>query len=121
METILKKLREELNYTQAQVAQMLGVQRPTYSRYENNERQPDNETLKKLADIFDVSVDYLLGRTKERKATESTDITFDDFTYAMHNESKELSEEDKQMLLDMARVLKKRISDKRATTNNLDE
>ena len=74
----LKELRKKSRLTQQQLSNMLGVQRPTYSRYENNERQPDNETLKKLADIFDVSVDYLLGRTKERKAAESTDITFDD-------------------------------------------
>ena len=59
----LKKLREEKCYTQLQVAEMLGIQRPTYSRYESGERQPDHATLIKLSEIFNVSTDYLLGKT----------------------------------------------------------
>ena len=42
------------------------------------------------------------------KTPAEADVTFDDFTYAMHSESKELTEENKNMLLDMARMLKKR-------------
>lgn len=59
----LKNLRIQKDYTQSQIAEMLGIQRPTYSRYESGERQPDYATLIKLADIFEVSTDYLLGKT----------------------------------------------------------
>ena len=49
--------------TQRQVAEFLGIAQPSYIRYENGSSQPTLETLVKLADYFDVSVDYLLGRT----------------------------------------------------------
>lgn len=72
------------------------------------------ETLSKIARYFGVSVDFLLGeRTDgdggpEEKTSAEADVTFDDFTYALYGEAKELTEENKAMLLDMARLLKKR-------------
>ena len=65
METLinLKNLRMKKGYTQLQMAELLEIQRPTYSRYESGERQPDHATLLKLAEIFNVSIDYILGRT----------------------------------------------------------
>lgn len=49
--------------TQKQMAEKLGITQPSYIRYENGTSEPKLETLVKIADIFDVSVDYLLGRT----------------------------------------------------------
>ena len=69
------------------------------------------ETLTKIANYFGVSVDYLLNGEKENPPAsreQKDDITFDDFTYAMYNESRELNEEEKQMLLELARLTKKR-------------
>ena len=57
-------LRKEFEYTQREVAQMLGISQPSYIRYENGTSQPNLQTLAKIADIFDVSADYLLGREK---------------------------------------------------------
>ncbi|MBE5744813.1 MAG: helix-turn-helix transcriptional regulator [Clostridiales bacterium] len=51
-------------HTQRQVADYLQITQPSYIRYENGSSQPSLETLVKLADFFDVSVDYLLGRTE---------------------------------------------------------
>ena len=59
----LKKLRSSTPYTQAQLADTLGVARTTYAMYEQGKREPDHETLNKIADHFNVSTDYLLGRT----------------------------------------------------------
>ncbi|WP_100373109.1 helix-turn-helix domain-containing protein [Bacillus sp. FJAT-45037] len=59
----LKKLRNELKLTQTQLAEKLDITRGTYAHYEIGKRQPDYETLQKIADFFEVSVDYLLGRT----------------------------------------------------------
>lgn len=58
----LKQLREKTNMTQAELARELGFSRQTYSNYEAGRRQPDPEVLEKLADYFDVSIDYLVGR-----------------------------------------------------------
>ena len=61
----LLALRKEYGYTQRQVAQMLGISQPSYIRYENGTAQPSLESLSALADIFDVSADYLIGRREK--------------------------------------------------------
>ena len=50
--------------TQRQMAEYLQITQPSYIRYENGTSQPSLENLVKIADYFDVSVDYLLGRTE---------------------------------------------------------
>lgn len=62
----LKKLRESKKLSQQQLAEKLNINRSTYARYELGQTQPDFETLEKLADFFEVSTDYLLGRTDEK-------------------------------------------------------
>lgn len=58
----LKELRQEHNKTQKEVADFLNVKQNTYSQYENEKRQVPVDILMRLADYYDVSVDYLLGR-----------------------------------------------------------
>lgn len=58
----LKKLRGD-GRTQEDVAKAIGVSRAAYSHFENNRNEPDNDTLKKLAQYYDVSIDYLLGKS----------------------------------------------------------
>lgn len=59
----LKALRIERRKTQEDMAKLLGITRQAYGKYEIGKADPDNETLKKLAEYFNVSTDYLLGRT----------------------------------------------------------
>lgn len=59
----LKKLRAKKRLTQEKVAERVGITRPAYSAYESGKRQPDYQILGKLAALFDVSTDYLLGNT----------------------------------------------------------
>lgn len=59
----LKVLRKAHKLTQTDVATYLGVTVSAYGNYELGQREPDFDTLSKLADYFHVSVDYLLGRT----------------------------------------------------------
>lgn len=58
---ILKDLRLKHRYTQQELADKLEVTQRTIAFYEKGERQPDFNTLIKIAKIFDVSLDYLLG------------------------------------------------------------
>lgn len=62
----LKELRQERKISQLKLAFDLNMNQNTISRYENLERQADYKTLIRFADYFDVSVDYLLGRTDNR-------------------------------------------------------
>lgn len=65
--TGLKNLREDNDLNQSVLASELGVAQNTYSQYENGIISISPEALVKLADYFDVSVDYLLGRTKVKE------------------------------------------------------
>lgn len=56
----LRSLREKHNLTQEQIAKKIGISRGTYAHYEINKRRPDYETLIKITDIFNVSLDFLL-------------------------------------------------------------
>ena len=63
----IKELRKEINMTQSELAKKLNVAQNTISNWENESRDVDNESLVKLSEIFDVSVDYLLGKTDIKK------------------------------------------------------
>lgn len=58
----IKDIRARKGLTQAEVASALGVSPVVYSRYETGSRQPSIDMLVQMADIFGVTVDYLLGR-----------------------------------------------------------
>lgn len=58
----LLEQRKMNGYTQRQMAEMLGIKQPSYIRYENGTSEPSLEMLVKIADLFDVSADYLLGK-----------------------------------------------------------
>ena len=60
----LLDLRKHHNLTQRDVADYLGIAQPSYLRYEHGKAEPTLENLAKLADLFDVSADYLLGRSE---------------------------------------------------------
>ena len=62
----LKQLRLNKNLRQEQVANLIGVNKSAISTYENNTRQPSFEILVRLATLYRVSTDYLLGRTDSR-------------------------------------------------------
>ena len=62
----LKELRKEKGISQLKLAMDLSVNQNTISRYETGERQADYNMLIKIADYFNVSVDYLLERTNNR-------------------------------------------------------
>ncbi len=63
----LKILRKAKGVLQKDVAAYLGINRTTYVKYETGVSEPDNETLKKLADYYSVSLDYLLGRSEKKE------------------------------------------------------
>jgi transcriptional regulator with XRE-family HTH domain len=67
MDFRLKYLRKTRKISQLKLALDLNMNQNTISRYENLEREADYETLIKFANYFDVSLDYLLGRTDKEK------------------------------------------------------
>ncbi len=61
----LRVIRKENNLTQKQTAEAIGTSEQNYQRYERGSQQPTLPTLIALADLFDVSLDYLVGRSDE--------------------------------------------------------
>lgn len=64
----LKEARKNARLSQQKVADYIGVSQNTYSYWENGKYNIDNESLKKLSELFDVSVDYLLGKEISKPA-----------------------------------------------------
>ena len=60
----LRQLRKEKGYEAQYVAKLVNVTKSAYSGYENNRNMPSYDVLDKLANIFNVSTDYLLGRNE---------------------------------------------------------
>lgn len=63
MRNRLKELRKNRGYTQISVQMRTGIEQALLSKFENGERVPPTETLVRLADFYDVSIDYILCRT----------------------------------------------------------
>ena len=63
MQNRLKALRKSRGYTQVSLQMQTGIEQALLSKYENGERIPPTETLIRLADFYNVSIDYILGRT----------------------------------------------------------
>lgn len=63
---IIKDLREDNDLTQQQIADILGTSQTMYARYERGANELPIRHLEKLADYYQVSTDYILGRTKSK-------------------------------------------------------
>lgn len=71
MSNRIRELRLEKNLTQTELGKIINVSQRSVGFYETGDRDPDTDTLKQLADFFNVSIDYLLGRNNK---------TFDELT-----------------------------------------
>ena len=87
-QNIFKRLRTSSRLTQAEMAEKLGISRSTIGMYETGAREPDFETLEKIADFFNVDTDYLLGRTEKTSILPET-IGH----YYLNNETREIAQE----------------------------
>lgn len=67
-------LREKHSLTQEGLSNKLGITRASLSHYENNRREPDYETIVSIANLFNVSIDYLIGRTDDPNSVLDEDV-----------------------------------------------
>ncbi|MCC8122775.1 MAG: helix-turn-helix domain-containing protein [Oscillospiraceae bacterium] len=97
----LKEIREEHHLSQRAFAQIFGISPSTVGMWESGRREPDFDMIRRIADRFNVTTDYLIGH-KENAA-----LGFDEFTYAMYEEGKTLTAEHKKTLLEMAKFFRR--------------
>lgn len=81
----LKMLREKAGVSQQKIADMVGLTQQAVGKWENDKAEPDLATVTKLADFFDCSTDYLLGKTNIRKYPH---------TIAAHHDGDDYTEEE---------------------------
>lgn len=63
----LRQLRQEKGITQQRLAAYLRISQQAVNKYENHHAEPDIQTLSQMADIFDTTIDYLVGRSDDRE------------------------------------------------------
>lgn len=100
-QNVFKKLRLSLGYTQAELADALGISRSRIGMYETGAREPDFETLEIIADFFNVDTDYLLGRTNKTTFIPNEKYYLNEETAKLAQEMFE--DEDMRSLFDMKR------------------
>lgn len=91
----LKILREESKLSQLDLANKLNMSQQAVSAYEKETREPDIETINKLADFFGVSIDYLLGKSDIRSPQK---IKLDEMEIAFASGIKGLNKENQETL-----------------------
>lgn len=106
----LKKLRKDAGLTQVDVANKLGISQPAYASWERGVKKPTQDNLVKIAQVLNVSVDYLVGNSEEK-----TD-ELDNIELLFRMNSKGLTKEEKDIfkkeLIEFMEERKKYFNDK---------
>lgn len=100
----IKKLRDEKNISQIDLAEYLGISQQALSKWENNKTEPDNDSLIKIAQYFNVSTDYLLGNSESRNNLQPYESELEKVLFS---KAKELSDEDKRTVLSVINAIKR--------------
>ena len=86
----LKTLRKQVKLTQAQIAEKLNISQQAYASWERGTKKPTQENLVKIAQVLNVSVDYLVGNLEEDDELDNIELLF-------RMNSKGLTEEEKEI------------------------
>ena len=89
----LKDLRKQARLTQVDVAEKLGISQPAYASWERGAKKPTQDNLVKIAQIINVSVDYLVGNSDE----ENTNKELEDIELLFRMNSNGLTDEEKEI------------------------
>jgi len=101
------KLCNSINKAPTAVAVDIGFQKSVVTRWKKNNATPTDANLKKIADYFGVTVDYLLGKeTEKEKTSSSLDKELEGVEFALFGEVKELTDEEKEDILEYIRFKK---------------
>ena len=113
----IKELRRSAKMKQIDLCKILNISQGTLSLWENGKVRPDIDSIKNIAAYFNVSVDYLLGQDDNRQTDNSVRSPFPMFDHAdeleqidiaFFGEYRELTDNDKEVLRDMVKVMRER-------------
>ena len=87
----LKELRKQAHLTQVELAKRLGIGQSSYADWERGKKKPTQENLVKIAQILDVSIDYLVGNSEEKSdELDNIELLFRMNSKGLTNEEKEI-------------------------------
>lgn len=107
----LKKLRREKKLSQKELGNKLGLAESTIGMYEQGKRQPDYETLLKIADFFEVTLDFLLGNPKDASSVKEKEAAYsisDPDLQIAFKDASDFSEEARRQAIDFIEYLKEK-------------
>lgn len=102
----VKELRQRAGIQQKEIAMALGVSRPTVSEWEHQKKDPSGERLKNLASFFGVSTAVVLGLSPVEEIQVSSEVEISDVDFALSGEIRDLTDDEKQDILDYVRFKK---------------
>lgn len=95
----LKLLRQEYGISQQRLAEAIGVSQPSINKYENHNIEPEIVVLKRMADYFNTSIDFIVGHTNIRRRIEHTDVFhLNQFETEVITRFRSLDEEEKKCI-----------------------
>ena len=105
----LKKLREELNLKQSELAKTFNISSSAIGMYERKDREPNIDLILKFSDFFNVSTDYLLGNTNNKNLDDAsskinTGLSLNDYKSPNETQQKQIEEFAKLVLKDNRKV-----------------
>lgn len=92
----IRDLRKEKRVSQTELAKIVGVSQTTVTAWETGKAEPSSSAVSNLADYFNVTTDYLLGRPEKKKEKQNVELT--DADIIMTYQGKELSDEDREII-----------------------
>lgn len=92
----IAELRKQKDISQSKLGEIIGVAQNTICNWEMERRQPDNDSLIKMADLFGVTIDYILGRDNEDMPDEMV---------ILNRAAKKMTPEQRQKLLNVAKTI----------------
>lgn len=92
----VRNLRKQKRMSQTELAKILHVSQQTVTAWETGKAEPSSSAVSNLADYFNVTTDYLLGRPEKKKEKQNVELTDDDII--MTYQGKELSDEDREII-----------------------
>ncbi|MGN0173510.1 MAG: helix-turn-helix transcriptional regulator [Acutalibacteraceae bacterium] len=95
----LKQIRSSCALTQKQVADVLGIERSTYTCYETGKSTPPIETAKKLSKIFDVTLEEIFAEKKDDTSSNVLGENFSDYNIASDMSFAHLNKEEKSLII----------------------
>lgn len=103
----IRELRKNKGWSSNDLAEILGVSQPTITRWENGSAIPDVNTLKKLSEIFNITVDDLIGDKNSELKITIDDFLSDNLEFSYKNKS--LNEKQKRFMRTILKLIKQNL------------